>query len=299
MHARLLAGLTAATFLIHCDLSIATAVRSTCSSQINSCGCTILNPGEYHVTTALAESSETQECIVVESMSVLFLDRNPISATPGGDTQTSNGIRLTHGADGAIVVGGGAMITGFNNAVLVENEGTNIGGFRASNNGTGLFVNFASNVTAYNFDVSGNAVGIQILHSRQVSLTNFNANNTGSDGVFMSGVSDSQLMSFQASSSPGSGIYMELGGCNYVLTACRELVSQRNRIFGGTLMNNGFTGISLAFFNGILAGTDHNQIIGNTLHGNFDGDMDEQNPNCSQNLWAGNTFDTSSEDCVH
>ena len=271
-----------------------------CPLEISSCGCTIRNPGEYHVTAALTESSETEDCITVDAISVLYLDGNSITSTaPSSDTQNSNGIHLTRRADNAIVVGGNAAITGFTSAILVEDAGANIGGFRASNNGNGLFINFAKNVTAYNFDVSGNAGGIQILHSTHVSLTNFFANNTTSDGVFMSGVADSQLISFQASSSPNSGIYLEEGGCNYVLTACRDLNSQHNRIFGGSLLNNGFTGISLAYFTGLRAGSDNNQIIGNTLQGNVDGDLDEQNPNCGHNLWVGNVFETASQGCVH
>ena len=207
-----------------------------CPPEISSCGCAIRNPGEYHVTAALTESSEIEDCITVDAISVLYLDGNSITSTaPSSDTQNSNGIHLTRRANSAIVVGGNAAITGFTSAILVEDVGANIGGFRASNNGEGLFINFAKNVTAYNFDVSGNAGGIQILHSTHVSLTNFLANSTTSDGIFMSGVADSQLISFQASSSPGSGIYLEEGGCNYVLTGCRDLNSQHNRIFGGTL----------------------------------------------------------------
>jgi hypothetical protein len=280
--------------------SSAASMPSDCVLQITSCGCAIRKPGEYHVIAALTESSKTEDCITIENVSVLYLDGHRITSTaPISDIQNSNAIRLSRRADRAVVVGGGAMITGFTNALLVEDLGANVSGFSATDNDEGLFVNFASDVTAYNFDVSGNASGIQILHSRRISLSNFTANDTTSDGIFMSGVSDSQLTAFQASSSPGSGIYMEEGGCNYVLTGCQDLNSQGNRIFGGTLLNNGFTGISLAYYTGLRAGTDRNQIIGNNLHGNFDGDLDEQNPNCAHNLWVGNTFDTSSENCVH
>jgi hypothetical protein len=271
-----------------------------CTAQISACGCTITTPGEYQIVASLIESSETEDCITVDTVSVLFLNGNGITSTaPFTTNKNSNAIHLTRRADKAIVVGGGSAVTGFTNALLVEDVGANIGGFNASRNDEGLFVNFAASVTAYNFDVSDNSGGIEILHSKSVSLSNFSANNTTSDAVFISGLSGGELISFQANSNPGSGIYIEEGGCNYVLTDCRGLNSEHIRVFGGTILNNGFTGISLAHFFGQPGGTDFNQIIGNTVQGNLDGDLDEQNPNCEHNVWMGNLFGTASQACVH
>jgi hypothetical protein len=278
----------------------ASANPRICPSQISACGCTITMPGEYHIIASLTESSETEDCITVDKISVLFLDGNGIISTaPPSDSKNSNAVHLTRNANRAVVVGSGANIAGFTNALLVEDLGANIGGFRASQNDEGLFINFATNVTVYNFDVSDNSGGIEILHSRNVSLSNFSANNTTSDAIFISGLSGGELVSFQANSNASSGVYIEEGGCNYVLTGCHDLNSQHIRIFGGTILNNGFTGISLAHFFGLPRGTDFNQIIGNTVQGNVDGDLDEQNPNCEHNLWIGNLFGTASQTCVH
>ncbi len=253
-------------------------------------------PGNYLVISRLTASSAGGDCIAVEAPDVA-LNLGGVAITgPGPDsTPNTTGVHLTKNARNAIVVGNGATISGFSFGVVIEAEGANVGGFAATQDSAGVYLSFAKRCRVYNFDASDGDVGIELIHSSGVVLENFTANHTGSDGLFLYGSSESQVLAFQANSNRGAGVFLEAGGC--FAGKCRDVLALRNQVIGGTA-NGNYTGITVvSFTNLVQPNSGDDQFIGNTTIGNVM-DLSDGNPRCDHNLWFGNTFMTADPSCI-
>jgi len=254
-------------------------------------------PGNYLVISPLNASSAGGDCIAVDAPDVA-LNLGGVAITGPGLESTPNttGVHLTKKATNAIVVGSGATISGFSFGVVIETEGASIGGFAATLDSTGVYVSFAKRCRVYNFDASGGDAGIQLIHSTGVVLENFTANHTGSDGLFLFGSSESQILSFQANSNRGAGVFLEAGGC--FEGNCRDVLALRNQVIGGTANGNGGAGIVVVSFTNLAQpNSGDDQFIGNTAIGN-PVDLSDGNPSCDHNLWFGNIFMTADPSCI-
>jgi len=254
--------------------------------------------GNYLIISSLNASSAGGDCISVEAPDV-ELDLGGVAITgPGLDSlPNTTGVHLTKKARNAIVVGNGARITGLSFGVVIEAEGASVGGFAATQDSTGVYVSFAKRCRVYDFDASGRDVGVQLVHSSGVALENFTANDTGSDGLYLFGSSESRILSFQTNSNRGEGVFLEAGGC--FAGNCREALALRNQVIGGTANENGYAGIMVvSFTNLVQPNSGDDQFIGNTAIGNSVIDLSDGNPGCDHNLWFGNTFMTTDPPCI-
>lgn len=81
------------------------------------------------------------------------------------------------------------------------------------------------------------------------------------------------------------------------------LRANNNTVRNNHVRDNAGSGILLQFSSGLQTGALNNSITGNTAQGNGRAstarfDLEDQNPNCDNNVWSGNTFGTASQACV-
>jgi parallel beta-helix repeat protein len=69
--------------------------------------------------------------------------------------------------------------------------------------------------------------------------------------------------------------------------------STDNHVDNNQTLSNGFIGIQL------VTGSTSNHVNGNTALGNGVNDLEDDNPNCDNNKWNGNRFNTASQPCIH
>jgi Periplasmic copper-binding protein (NosD) len=69
--------------------------------------------------------------------------------------------------------------------------------------------------------------------------------------------------------------------------------SMDNHLNDNQAIGNGSYGITVG------SGSTSNHINGNTALGNGSFDLDDENPNCDNNTWNGNTFMTANPSCIH
>ena len=69
--------------------------------------------------------------------------------------------------------------------------------------------------------------------------------------------------------------------------------STDNHVDNNQTLGNGAFGILL------VTGSTSNHVNGNTALGNGVNDLEDDNPNCDNNKWNGNRFNTASQPCIH
>jgi hypothetical protein len=311
-------------------LAIATSSRAaqSCPSQITSCGCVIDAPGEYKVTATLNQPAFNYSqlaCIEVDAANVrLDLGGNLISLS-GAPSQSSRvsiapdpgipnacapsgliifgilpdiGIQLTRRATNAIVIGGGATISGFTNyGVEVESSGAIISNLNANNNTYGIVLNQAHGVQLTNIQASNNLLhGLSLIRSSGNQISGFTGNNNGATGILIFGPSDAnRVTAFQASSN-GCGVVIEPTSCGTsrgVRIGCVSHGGDGNTMTSGTTNGNTIYGIW-------LMEPSRSVVVDNTATMNVTFDLIDEANDCTHNLWFGNTFATSSPSaCIH
>jgi hypothetical protein len=65
-----------------------------------------------------------------------------------------------------------------------------------------------------------------------------------------------------------------------------------NQVHANTTNMNSRSGIR------IINGSNNNVLAGNSAEGNVFLDLEDDNPNCDDNVWEGNKFDTASQTCI-
>jgi parallel beta-helix repeat protein len=135
----------------------------------------------------------------------------------------------------------------------------------------------------------------QVNFSRVIQVT---ATRNSIAGFLVSGSTNNLIQGNVATLNDDLGISIQIGGEN---TIANNLVMNNkigidiafanlNKIYANTATSNTLRGIS-------LTGTQ-NEIGGNTALSNSFEDMFDGAPNCDDNRWRGNRFDTANQSCI-
>ena len=106
------------------------------------------------------------------------------------------------------------------------------------------------------------------------------ASNNGAVGILLFAGSGNQVKGNTTNGNGQDGI-LSGGG-----------VSTGHSIKDNTASGNGIAGIRL------LAGSTGNNVKGNTAQSNSFVDLADDNPNCDNNVWTNNVFNTASKTCI-
>jgi hypothetical protein len=175
--------------------------------MIAGCGCTIVSRGRYSVGGPLSQTGAS-DCIKIDASGV-DLDLVGYSVTgPAAPALFDVGVHVTRRASGATIVGGGATISHFTIALLIEGGGATVSGLSANGDQNGIIVN-----------------------GPNADLTNFSASDNDSDGVDLFGASNAVLSDFTASGNIYFGI---------------DIISKGSEMFGFTANSNGYAGVVIS-----------------------------------------------------
>jgi parallel beta-helix repeat protein len=160
--------------------------------------------------------------------------------------------------------------------------------------------------------------GIQAVFATDIVIQGPGTITGFSDGVTLDFVDFSTVIGVTATR---NSVGFEVNGANNLLLGNEATLNgigiaiffgSENTIVNNFLMNNS-GGIDLVFANlnkiyantansnlrGItLIGSTQNEIHGNTALGNSDQDMFDNEPDCDDNQWQGNRFDTANQSCI-
>ncbi|HEU5257451.1 MAG TPA: NosD domain-containing protein [Vicinamibacterales bacterium] len=154
--------------------------------------------------------------------------------------------------------------------VVIQGPGT-VTGF-----GDGVSLTFVDSSTVIGVTATGNTIG-------------FFAVGVGTDNnVFQNNVATLNSL----------GIGVDFGNENMVINnflmnnsrGIETFVAHRNKFYANTA-NNGLLGFN-------LVASTQNEIHGNTALSNSNQDMSDSAPNCDDNQWQGNRFDTANQECI-
>lgn len=265
---------TALLFAIGVESPFAFAQPVPCSTTITDCGCVILSPGQYTLGNPLVSSSPGEDCIDVDSPGV-ELDlagfsitgplANPPPTPPAPPEVTAVGINFERKASRAILNGGGATVSGFNQGVVIIGYEATANDFSTTANEVGFVLFGTRDSRVSNFDASGNGEnGIMIESGSHNQLTGFAANSNGGDGVLLFDSAHSQLSGFTANSNAGQGVNVGVVAMHNQLTAFAAnsntgdgvFLSDKadsNEISGFITDSNGLSGVDIMRFIGIVS----------------------------------------------
>ena len=160
--------------------------------------------------------------------------------------------------------------------------------------------------------------GIQAVFATDITIQGPGTITGFSDGVTLDFVDSSKVIGVTATR---NSVGFEVGGNNNLLQGNEATLNglgiaiffgSENTIINNFLMNNS-GGIDLVFadlnkiyantansnLRGItLVGSTQNEIHGNGALGNESQDMFDSEPNCDDNQWRGNQFDTANQPCI-
>ena len=273
-------------------------------------------PGTYEVTAPLSRPTViTLSCLEIDAPKVrLNLDGNSITSGVSASANVQPdckpnigivigslpviGIHLTRHADNAVIVGGGAMISGFGDSgIEIESSGAIISELKADANIVGIELNKAHGVQLTNIEASNNlGNGLSLIRSPDNQISAFTGNNNGGAGISIFGPSDAnRVTAFQANSNK-CGVDIAPSSCNGSTgsrSGCIPRGGRGNTLTGGTASGNAVYGIS-------LEEPTSSAIVDNTATMNGTFDLMDEAANCAHNLWFGNTFTTASPaSCIH
>jgi len=226
-------------------------------TAITTCPFVITEPGQYYLANDLlgchGVGIETVGIDIQASHVHLRLDGHRIS----GPTSIGEGIRAVDQTD--ILIQGPGTITGFPNGLSFSN------------------VDFS---TVMRVTSRGNRVGFLVFHgSNNLFQGNEAAAGDLGFGIEIIGGSENKVISNLVTV---DGIL----GRGIALLAGADLNEVHANIVTGTTFLPGKEGIFVQRF------STQNNIAGNTALGN-DLDMQDENPDCDENQWRGNRFDTA------
>ena len=278
------------------------AHAASCPNQITTCGCVISSAGDYKVTSPLTHSPPGLFCLEVDAARVrLDLGGNSIADSPpppGPPVVLDTGIHLTKRATKAIVVGGGATISGFLAAgIAIESSGAIVSDLKADTNGDGIDLTGAHDIQLVKIEANNNGgIGVSLVRSSDNQISNLSASSNAGVGIDISGISDTNRISdFQTNSNGDAGVVIARLTCNRLGQGpgCHQRGGRGNYLAGGDASGNQF-GIA------IDDRTSATTIVGNTATMNAQADLKDGSANCDHNLWFGNTFTVASpSSCIH
>lgn len=272
-------------------------------AQTLSCGETI-GPGAIHVLTGDVGPCDGEDtALTLVGPTVLLM--NGFSVFCGDldmDEEVPIGIVMTE--RGALVFDG--TVTGCDDGVGVNGEGNHIlkelHTFGNIDDGFDIESDFNTFLDSSAHDNGDNGFAV---NGNSNSLVD-NASNGNEDRGFEVDGNNNFIVGNQAQDNQGDGIRLDDGTVTLVVGNAMvnnaddgiEINSSGNFVAGNEVLTNGEDGIQLS------EGAENNTVLANTALGNNTGavedtfDLEDQNPDCDNNLWAGNSFDTSNQLCI-
>jgi len=163
---------------------------------------------------------------------------------------------------------GGGIEALFATDIVIQGPGT-ITGFS-----DGVTLDFVDFSTVIGVTVTRNGVGFEAFFGSNNVFQNNVATLNGL-GIFIVAGSENRIV---------NNFLMNNGGGIDVVS------TDLNKIYANTA-NSNLSGIT-------LIGSTQNEIHGNTALGNSDEDMFDNAPDCDDNQWQGNRFDTANQSCI-
>jgi hypothetical protein len=281
------------------------------NTPINSCGTVISEPGNYIVSNALQSSSETVDCIQIDSPGV-GLELGHQLTGQGGPNVTAAGIRVTSKASGVWLLLSGGTIEGFGAGLVVEGSGVSVDNATAKGNAAqGVLISNATNVTIYGLESTANGQsGLELSNASGVIVEGQSSldSNEG-NGLWVHSSSGNQFLYLLTSANAQDGVYVgeedatgkrdedapplssSAKTCPKCIGKSSDSASQHNVFIAGAMINNHGTGIAI--------GDSANVVTGMAGEGNGDKDAVDKNENCTLNTWTQNEFITVSPSCIH
>lgn len=253
------------------------------------CPVPIVQSGDYSLATDVGPCAAGVDGIDITASNVtLHLNGHTISGTAtSGTCNMSNGIHVigTPLIPVALVrILGTGTITNFATGVLAENS-------------AGSFVKFVTVTANCPFTSSGFAIAPS--SSMWKLDSNVFREQANSGGIVLAG-NDNDVVhndvneEIELIDSSNNTIVDNTANNGIFGIRLISLVSgsNNNDIYGNTTDNNSKNGILL------LSGSSGNNISGNKSFNNLT-DMEDDNPNCDNNNWTGNQFNTANQSCIH
>jgi len=299
----------------------AEADAAACALSILTCGCTISSPGNY-VLAGTSPMKSTGTCVDITASNVT-LEGGPLIQGPGSSS-LAYGVHIEPTANKVTLED--IEIEDFDQGVRMDGPNTTGYFVITEMNNKGTVVNGANAFLIYDISEEDNAVGIQVnptatdfvmvlgiaeeeagagIELNGVSgafLTDVSAADDATFGIWLKSASDNVISGFEAEDNGVAGVYL---GCNSAGpngTACPAGVSSSNgnslmgSVYGSTQSAVSNTGSPLNQRFGVAVGLGnlHNHFLTITGTGNVDDDALDENPNCGNNRWFGDSFTTVS-----
>jgi len=282
--------LTLAVMVLPARTARAGAAATPCVSPITACGCTITQPGFYTLANDLDASqglTAKGACIDIKASKVTLNTGQP-------GHQRNNGFNIT-GPGGATPAGIGIhVLKGSNNnllELLTALSGWDVGLKIEGDN------NIAEDFEAGKFNaMSGNGTaGVEIAGGKNNNLNDFSADHNQNYGVWVhGGAKNNQFNCANSRFNGGVGVFVGCAADGSVGNNCtpKGVPSNGNKLYDYSSFKNAGKGVVIDVGNtGTLVANVSANLNGGT-------DLDDENPNCSGNLWFLNIFDTSSQNCI-
>lgn len=278
--------------------------QATAGTPITQCGTVITTPGLYVVSASLTSTSNTVDCIDVDTPAVsLSLADGVTLSGPGGSAVTAAGIKIPKGSTGVELNFGQATIQGFGIGIDEEADaawlnGGNTGGSVLSNAAQGIVVKGAHGVFIFSAACENNGgAGLELLHASGVIVQGVPLMQTNNGyGLWVDSSSGNQFFNLESFDNKLSGIYVG-GSATDRLSAksnARDNDPSTDNVFpGAAAIENGGAGFVIDL------GDSHNVVALSMGEGNKDPDAVDENKDCDHNEWTGNSFTTTNATCIH
>jgi parallel beta-helix repeat protein len=243
-------------------LALPSTGQAAAPVSISSCT-TISTRGHYELVADLTSSGT---CIKITASHVkLKLNGHTITG-PSAATVDSSGIQLV--AISHVDIEGPGVITNF--GIAVDFEGADFSEVK----------DVTSTGNLFGFVLNRDFVTPNLNNFSEKNLFRGNTS-TGNTiaGFTLNGATNNHLINNVASNNTGNGIFIEAG--------------TENQLKENTANGNGVSGIVIA------DGSTGNSVRGNTAQSNSSAvDLADDNPNCDNNVWLNNVFNTANQTCI-
>lgn len=271
------------------------------ATEITQCGAVISTPGFYAISASLTSTSNTADCIDIESKGVALSIGTVTISGPGGTSVTAVGIKIFKDANGIQLNLGDATIEGFGIGVEVLGSAISISGAATgatvmNNAAQGILVEDASSVIINNVNSQGNgSSGLELLRASGVIVQGIPpAQTNGGYGVWVHSSSGNQFFNLEVSGNKLSGVYVGESATDRLSAKAKDDKPSDDNVFigAGSIDNTGGGFV-------IDRGDSRNVITASVAQGNSLIDAVDENPDCDHNAWIGNDFLTTNAACIH
>jgi hypothetical protein len=276
--------------------------QATAGTPITQCGTVITTPGNYVVNASLTSTSNTTDCIDVNTPGVFLAIADGVSLTgPGAATVTAAGIKIPAGSTGFLLNFSQSTIQGFGVGIDEEADAVSLSGgatgaLVTGNAAQGILVKGATGVYINSVNCQKNgAAGLELSGASGVIVEGVPlVQDNGGYGLWVHSSSDNQFVNFDSFDNTLSGIYVGESATDRLSAKARDTKPSNDNVFvDSAAIENGGAGFVIDL------GDSHNVVTISTGEGNKDPDAVDENKDCDHNTWSGNSFTTTSSTCIH